>query len=144
MDFSNCDEINVYLELRALAFVFRSTHSWHDSVGLLRFCFFFTGSAYEGTAVTLSPLPVPSPSSGSDLAPKNGWFTESGEAYRVLAEVGVNIAIGDKVEAVELVVELTEVPERPPLPYDKSVGSWDDDMRVALCLSTVCKPPGRI
>lgn len=30
-------------ELRTL--VLRSTHSWHDSVGLLRFCFFLGGSS---------------------------------------------------------------------------------------------------
>lgn len=27
----------------SLTLVFRSTHSWHDSVGLFRFCFFLAG-----------------------------------------------------------------------------------------------------
>lgn len=27
----------------SLTLVFRSTHSWHDSVGLFRFCFFLDG-----------------------------------------------------------------------------------------------------
>lgn len=36
-----------------LTLVFRSTHSSHDNVGLLRFCFFLGGSEVDG-----DPLPL--------------------------------------------------------------------------------------
>lgn len=45
-----------------LTLVLRSTHSWHDNVGLLRLCFFRAGSE---TAVTL--LLLSRPSVGSSL-----------------------------------------------------------------------------
>ena len=48
-----------------LTLVLRSTHSWHDKVGLLRFCFFLEGS-------DASPAPMlPSRSSTSFLTGKD-------------------------------------------------------------------------
>lgn len=38
-----------------LALVFLSTHSKHDSVGLLRFCFFLSGSDGDALSLVLAP-----------------------------------------------------------------------------------------